>query len=683
MPLNVRICGNSQTSELDDARALKEIIERDIPNNIEGEILIVPNATLFGQETKDVDLILIGRLTDYRLPLNSASKTAIPNENENRRRVRNIYFQNFCFVIETKHHRSEDVFLKGINLCVKYNNRLADVTTQSENQKYALKNFFSSRIESIPYICNFIWLRNVNTESLRQLIGNNDEIMYNHNYLPSDLKIKWLFQLACVQKFPYTPYDSQRQCFKNYSVFKSTFGNEANNDLDSIEELFNQFERIKQGQGNLTRRKIEIITRRLLRDQQYAQAIGEKLLIIRGRAGTGKTIRLLNIACDLTSNNGKRCLILTYNNALVSDIRRTFALADMPNQIDGKSINISTLHKYFRKLLISFGIVQNNKLDNYLENYDYYIKELNKYIQEGLIQDKDIEELMVKSYDEVAWDYVLIDESQDWNSTERDLIFKIFTHRRVIVADGQDQLVRRQEHCDWKQGLNENEYHRRQPEKRSLRQKSNLVRVVRAVADEIGVDWDVVPQDKLGGGKVIVTFNPYNADLHNREYANCTKSDNTAYEMLFLVPPSLVSRNGNDPRSRSFRNIKEFSDMGIKIWDGTNTDIRTEYSINLEEHRLIQYDSCRGLEGWCVICLDFDDFIRYKTETFKEENNSNQLALETFEERRQRFVNIWSLIPLTRAIDTLIITLKDRNSNTAELLRQVYQDNPDYIEWIE
>ena len=78
--------------------------------------------------------------------------------------------------------------------------------------------------------------------------------------------------------------------------------------------------------------------------------------------------------------------------------------------------------------------------------------------------------------------------------------------------------------------------------------------------------------------------------------------------------------------------------MGINVWDGTSTDLRTQYAVNLNEHRLLQYESCRGLEGWTVINLDFDKFIDYKMQTYEEEENTNELALETFEEKRRNFV---------------------------------------------
>jgi hypothetical protein len=153
--------------------------------------------------------------------------------------------------------------------------------------------------------------------------------------------------------------------------------------------------------------------------------------------------------------------------------------------------------------------------------------------------------------------------------------------------------------------------------------------------------------------------------------------------MMFLVPPNLVnvakSPNGE---VRSFKLTNEFDQMGIKIWDSTSKDLRTQYVVDLTQHRLLQYESCRGLEGWTVVCLHLDEFIKYKMETFTEQA-TEELALESFQEKRDKFVYLWSLIPLTRAIDTLIITIKNKDSKIGQALRKVYEQNPDYVQWID
>jgi hypothetical protein len=215
---------------------------------------------------------------------------------------RTVFINNFCFTIETKRHRAEDVRLDGVNLLVKYNNKLSDATTQSENQKYSLMNFLKDRLSFSPYICNFIWFKNIIWESIKGLLGNNSNLYTKHNYLPNSFKFPFLIQLACIQNIPYTAIDINKNQYKGYSTFSCLKKNQSF-DYTQMDSVFDIFKKVKQGTGQLTRKKIEQITSNILGEQQYAKAIGEKLIVISGRAGTGKTIKLLKIACDLAINN--------------------------------------------------------------------------------------------------------------------------------------------------------------------------------------------------------------------------------------------------------------------------------------------------------------------------------------------------------------------------------------------
>ena len=691
MPVKINIKGDQDTNEYKDALVLKQIFESEFSKSDTcGEILIISGATLFGQEVKDVDLIVLGNFEKYSCKIKTKAETgSYKNRHELELKERLVFVNSFCFVIETKRHRAEDVQLNGIQLLVKYNNKLHDVTTQSEKQKYSLSSFIKDRINFSPYVCNFIWFRNINWDSIKQLLGNNENALTKHNYLPNTFHLPFLFQLACVQATPYSPTDKDGKP-KGYASFKC-LKKDQSFDINEMSSTFELFNKVKQGAGQLTRKKIEQITSKLLDNQQYAKAIGEKFIIISGRAGTGKTIKLLRLACDLAVSKGARCLILTYNHALVSDIKRTLALSEIPDGVDTYTVNITTLHKFFFELLIGFGIVKNDinpdvdikYIPDYLEKYNAYLQELYEYIDNGLIQDKEIQDLMRSRHDKVAWDYILIDESQDWGELEKSIIFRIFGKEKVIIADGVDQLVRTQKKCNWVSGLKPDIDFKKTNEKKGLRQEVNLVSFINAYAKQLGIIWELEPKQELIGGKIIISLKDYSKELHENEVKRCKEFGNSEYEMMFLVPPNLVSTTHDENgESKNFKLHNEFKQMGINIWDSTSKDIRSQYIVDLTQHRLLQYESCRGLEGWTVVCLHLDEFIRYKMETFTEQEN-NELALETFQEKRDKFVYLWSLIPLTRAIDTLIITLKDKDSKVGKALRKVYEQNPDFVQWIE
>jgi hypothetical protein len=174
----------------------------------------------------------------------------------------------------------------------------------------------------------------------------------------------------------------------------------------------------------------------------------------------------------------------------------------------------------------------------------------------------------------------------------------------------------------------------------------------------------------------------YDRQLHNTLREECEESGNKPYEMMFLVPPCLVHREGKD--LRHFKFIQEFKEWGIQLWDGTNPIMRSEYPTDVEEHRIFQYDSCRGLEGWSIICLWLDEFVDYKKDIFQPEIGQQRLlGLYGTEEEQKLFAYRWSLIALTRAIDTIVISLRNPKSELGIMLNEIAQLCPDFVEWID
>jgi len=672
MAITIKIKSNNEaSSESTAARQLKEQLEKELSASSRyatGEILIISNVTLFGQETKDIDIVLIGKLQNFKQQITSTATDR--NHTQLPEVKRESYINSFCYVIEVKEHSHSGVKQDGLNLLVKYNDKWCDATTQSEKQKYALINYLNEHLGFTPTICNFIWLRNISFHELVQLNQNHKD-----NLLPKSFSFVDIITKSTYQSIPYKP-DNQSYCIIN-CVNKY---NEESFVLSEIQRVFNLFSEVRQASGELTRKKIEQITNATLDNQQYAQNIGNKLTIIAGRAGTGKTVRLLRIACDLAVNKGYRSLILTYNHALVSDIRRVLALAGIPDGVDNYTVQISTLHKFFFQIFRGLGlgeVVVDNGAD-YNEQFQNKMAEMLDYLNQNLINDKDIQEMMTKEHEAVGWDYILIDEAQDWNDVEKNVLFRIFGHEKIVVADGVDQFIRGSQKQNWTRGIQPNCFHKK-TETKGLRQKYNLVNFVNNFAEVSGLNWNVTPDRNLYGGRIIITDKPYDFSLHKKILSDCLADKNSAYDMLLLTPPQLVDKT--NPNNIHFKYFEEYQNQGIKLYDGTNNSIRTQYPTKLDLCRLFQYDSCRGLEGWTAVCLDFDQLFKYKMDTFVDTPN-DELALETPEERVNRYVTLWALMPLTRAIDTLVITLSDSNSEMARRLKEVGKKMPDAIEWI-
>ena len=130
----------------------------------------------------------------------------------------------------------------------------------------------------------------------------------------------------------------------------------------------------------------------------------------------------------------------------------------------------------------------------------------------------------------------------------------------------------------------------------------------------------------------------------------------------------------------SFKNIDLWKKSNINIFDGTKSKLREQYPIDVNECRLFQYESCRGLEGWAVVCFQFDELLKYKKEHYCDDGK-NSFALESKKEKLLNYLWMWTMMPFTRAIDTLVITLKNTQSEIGGILRKVAEKYPDFVSW--
>ena len=103
-------------------------------------------------------------------------------------------------------------------------------------------------------------------------------------------------------------------------------------------------------QGILTKKKVDQITIKRITPvlEQARESIKNQLCVVRGKAGTGKTLALLKLMYEQVRNDedshGHRCRLLTFNNMLVSDLRMTL------KNIGGytpANASIGTLHQFF------------------------------------------------------------------------------------------------------------------------------------------------------------------------------------------------------------------------------------------------------------------------------------------------------------------------------------------------
>jgi hypothetical protein len=614
-----------------------------VPKSNGQKIDIIVNAQCHVGENREVDLFVLGKLNPA-IPLIDPQK---PDQK--------INILNFAFAIEVKNHTDDSVMFKGTEVYVLYNKKWKHVSSQSDNQIYSLRDYLQLKGIRPPFINNLIWLRNLPKSSLPKGPHNIFGADSKWHEIMSAFIIMRTNRISKLRDGQLALYDASKSVEKDFTKIIDVFTKEI---LPS----------------KLDRPKLEEINKQILTDQLYSQRIGQQILIFRGRGGTGKTVRLLRIAKNLYDDFGARVLILTYNLALVSDIRRLLAIMRIGFDITDKSIHITNIHKFFRRAFKCFGILDVTETD-YIAKYDDFKKQTLNQLKEFSRT-----ELIVLADDKsyvFDWDYILVDEAQDWPTDEKEILYMLFDYRKFILADGEDQLVRGYHRVDWRKGVDSDKC-QIVPLKKCLRLKRALCLFIRSFARHIGLgEYPLEPNVKIHGGRVIIVVGGFKGrdELLIDIMRENEKAGNEPIDMLFCVPPKLVDKN----KQRCA--VAEYLDKkGLNYWDGTAKDIRGEtYPTDLDQIRIVQYESCRGLEGWTVVNFKFDELYEIKKWAWSKEGKGQKEMFITDEEAAHLFAARWCMIPLTRAMDTIVIQVDSLNTKIGNVLKACYEDCKDFV----
>lgn len=211
--------------------------------------------------------------------------------------------------------------------------------------------------------------------------------------------------------------------------------------------------------------------------------------------------------------------------------------------------------------------------------------------------------------------------------------------------------------------------------------KAALAHFANALAEELGLGgWHVEANHDAPGGRVIVVEGDYFAsrDLHDRLMRANEMDGNQPVDGLVCVPPALVIRE----EGRGIRSVaaEKLTGWGHAVWDGVSTEVRDSYATSTQQVRVVQYDSCRGLEGWLVIALGIDEFFRYKEQSWQPPAGQ-EAPYSDDPAARNRFASRWLMIPLSRAVDTLVLEVEAERSRLKEALQRVADRHPDFVEW--
>ena len=647
--------GNRAAAEYTAAESLKKKIEDYfLPMNVSGKIQIFSGITLpGGLPCKDIDIFVAGFLDNYHQVINCETFSVVDRrccpEAEH-----DVYVQSFFFPIELKDHPASRVRMEGFDIQVQYNGTWGhSVVNQNNKQQTSLMTLFQSELGGTPFVRNLIWFRQLSQEEALKKFGNR-----NLNILIGDFEIKEMFSVLLRS-------DVRRL------VQKTPTGTYVSNDIDyalrrtvtpvSVEAVMNLFTAINTHCGDLTRQKLELLTQKIAEGDM--PEMGKEFTICQGRAGTGKTVRLLQYA-KKKSDEGCRCLLITYNLALVGDIKRLLAICGVPDKIDEGTVQITTLHSFFLQMAKEYGVSDQVRIDDDFDTeYPIRLASLRSRVAACELKKR------------MGWDYIFVDEAQDWSDDEKNILFEIYGPEHIVVADGVDQFMRSSTKQNWGKNINNFTVKKYNV---GLRQKYILSSFVNTFAIMAEVPWDVKINDDFRGGDIIIT-DSYNPKLHKELADRIEEDGNAMYDLLMLVPSSLTRKDENG--KTHFANLNAMRKRGIMLFDGTNEDNRHRYPTNINEGRLFQYESCRGLEGWCVVCMNFDEMVNEKIDYYASlpSTNDGEMVDPVIVNRAKAY--LWSLMPLTRAIDTLVIVIKDLSGPVWKILKKTDDAMGGVFDW--
>lgn len=611
-------------------------------------IKIAACAKVFGGRVQDIDLVVLARLNGRRFrPRRLVNVDDVAGQQQH---LGDIALGNLMLTIELKSHDPRNIRFDGLGVSVRYNGDWKSATEQSVDQLHAFLGDCQQRLGVRPWAINLVALQNVQEQALPRR---------PHNIIAGDQSLASILTALAELKAPYRSGGPipKLSCCKD--------------DVAERLERHPIFTPLRPTQ--LDRRRMERLAQRAPQLATLEGDLGKKAFILRGHGGTGKTSLLLNLASRAHQERGARSLLLTYNQALAADLRRLMALTGVPGSDDAGGIRVETVMTIVGRVLQRFDLLHEG--EDLLSEYKGRAKALAELIASGDIGAEQLAELVCREPELFRFDHVLIDEGQDWPPSEIEIIRSVFGPERIVVADGIDQLVRG-DIATWRYA-DAGAAVKVEPLKQSLRMKSNLATFTRFVANDLGVPgWDLRHNDEAPGGRVIVVEGDLlrGADLNRILLADAAASGNSPIDCLYVVTPELA-RIGEDGRTP----IAAFlGNQGLNCWDGTNYDIRRDMPRDINAPRIVQYESCRGLEGWTVVAAQLDRFWEHRLREAAREGNK---ALGSAGDVARQAAARWMMIPLSRAMDTLVINIATRDSEMGRLMERANRSLPDIVTW--
>lgn len=628
-------------------------IDKNSPD--EDYIRITAGAKLSGYKVSDIDVVIAARFNSNRYITRTGVFTARGGRRVTGERIK---VASFVAAVEVKDHDSAGMRATAGNVSVRYDNGWKDATQQNDDQRFALLAYLRDRTREEPWTYRCLVLRGIDA-----LPRNRGRV------LPASGAVAGTFDATDFLMAIATVTEIQERA-GGYII---SSGNGALMEQVLQSPLFDAIV-----PSRLDRLRMDRIAARPKFAKELAGFLGESRVHLRGKGGTGKTVLLLQAAHEAFEQHGKRTLVLTYNHALAADIQRLLAMMRIPAAGESGGVEVRTVMSFCYSWFRAIGLVGADDEAGF-ETYENLCQEALEMIEGGAITGEDLVNARRKATGQFDHDALIIDEAQDWPAAESAFVCALYGGESVSLADGVDQLVRGDE-TDWKAttgGQRAKNFHSLDE---CLRMKASLGRFANAVAARAGLNWQVQPNGAAAGGRVIIAAGEYATmtGLRNELIESAHESGNAGVDFLHCVPPAGLVFVGNQKASRLARS---FQSDGFEAWDGVDPIVRRDYPRSADAFRVVQYESCRGLEGWVTVLEGLDEFWDRKRDdaltNLRAHSNGDAadpvLLAEAIAWR-------WVMIALTRPIDTLVISIWNMDSVVGRLMKSVQIELPDIIE---
>lgn len=653
----IEIIGEPGNPEHDAAVLIQEAFVRSWPgieksSSDEDHIKIVSRAKISGQKVSDIDVVVVGRLTTkrYVVPRTNTKDTDGRSLVGTKIRVR-----SFVIAVEVKDHSSTGLVIEAGGVRVRYKGGWKSATDQNEDQRYGLVNYLKDSTGANPWVYRCLILAGVHELPKSRGIPHPEAGAVPRNFDAGS----FLLAAAAVNGI--------KKLGHEHGI--------SSGDEPTIDAILEGDYLSPLVPSNLDRKRMDRIAARPKEAKEISALLGMKRVHLRGNGGTGKTVLLLQSAYDAFLDRGIRSLVLTYNTALAADIQRTLALMGIPSDGDAGGITVRTVMSYLFSWLAKLGLLEEGVV---VEDYRKKCAEALRYIQEGAITAEEINATKAGGLRDFDFDAILVDEAQDWPQEEADLLAQLHGPSAVSLADGVAQLVRGSA-TNWRSPVQGEVAVELRTLRDGLRMKSNLCRFANALAEEVGFQWHVTPNKAAPGGRIIVAVGEYAnmTELQREVLAGALTDGNMPVDLLHCVPHSGVSEEG---RRRYSGLARAFQRNSWETWDAVDEATRRTFPRSTSSLRVVQYESCRGLEGWCTVLDGLDEFWVSKRDVALVDIQGTDEAPADSKLYAEAAAWRWCMIPLTRPLDTLVIVVRSRASPIYQAILKVASQMPDVVE---